>query len=59
MIPEYLIALFLIADREKDITKIEMLLKQAEVDMEKLKKILIRYNLDEKFNKIFKEKQNE
>jgi len=49
--PEYLIALFLEASREKDLRKIEMLLEQAEIDKEKLDKILSKYGLKEKFNK--------
>jgi len=53
--PEYLVALFLRAGRDKDIRKIEMLLEQAKIDMEKLDKILKKYRLDGKFNK-FREK---
>ena len=58
MRPEYLIALFLKAGRDKDIRKIEMLLKQTKIDMEKLKDILRRYNLFKKFKRFMKEGQN-
>lgn len=47
--PEYLIALFLRAGREKDERKVELLLKQAEIDLEKLNNILIKYDLVKKF----------
>lgn len=50
--PEYLIALFLKAGRDKDVRKIEMLLGQTEVDMEKLDKILKEYGLTGKFVKL-------
>lgn len=53
--PEYLIALFLRAGRNKDIIKIEMLFNQTKVDMERLNSILDRYGLTEKFVK-FREK---
>lgn len=53
--PEYLIALFIRAGRDKDERKIEMLLKQTKIDMEKLEKILNENELIEKFVK-FKEK---
>lgn len=53
--PEYLIALFLKAGRDKDIRKIEMLLEQAEIDMGKLDKILKVHGLTMKFIK-FKKK---
>ncbi len=49
MTPEYLIALFLRANRAKDKGKIALLLEQAEVDMEKLVGILSRYGLTERF----------
>lgn len=49
IIPEYLIALFLKANREKDIRKIQMLLDQAEINEKKLNKILSEYGLEEKF----------
>ncbi len=58
MRPEYLIALFLKAGRDKDIRKIEMLLKQTKIDMEKLKDILRRYDLLKKFKRFMKEGQN-
>ncbi len=47
--PEYLIALCLRAGRDKDDRKIDMLLTQAKIDMEKLNEILNRHNLKEKF----------
>jgi len=47
--PEYLIALFLKASRQKDKIKIQMLLEQAKIDMGKLEEILDRYNLSERF----------
>ncbi len=57
--PEYLISLLLNAGRDKDMRKIGMLLSQTQVDMKRLKKILIKYNLSEKFeNFIKKEKTN-
>lgn len=49
IIPEYLIASFLGANREKDRRKIQMLLDQTEVDMEKLNKILAEYGLEGRF----------
>lgn len=52
--PEYLIALFLKAGRDKDIIKIRMLLEQAEVDRKKLKEILRKYNLAEKLKRLTK-----
>ena len=55
VVPEYLIALFLKAGREKDMMKIEMLLRETEIDIEKLDNILNRYGLIDKFVK-FKEK---
>jgi len=47
--PEYLIAIFLRVNREKDIMKARLLLSQVEMDLEKLKSILTRYGLYEKF----------
>lgn len=47
--PEYLIALFLIASRDKDRIKIRMLLEQATINMEHLRDILVRHRLWEKF----------
>jgi len=47
--PEYLIALFLRANRDKDMRKTQMLLEQAEIDMEKLNKVLNEHGLTEKF----------
>jgi len=47
--PEYLIALFLRASRDKDLRKIEMILNQTNVDREKLNEILNKYGLTEKF----------
>ncbi|MCK4326190.1 hypothetical protein KAW55_05495, partial [bacterium] len=52
--PEYLIALFLKAGRDKDVRKIEMLLEQAKVDTGKLDKILEEYGLTSKFVKFKK-----
>jgi len=49
IVPEYLIALFLRAGRDKDRRKIEMLLEQCQIDKERLQKILSQYGLDEKF----------
>lgn len=46
--PEYLIALFARAGREKDKRKISLLLEQAEVDRQKLERILDRYGLSER-----------
>ncbi len=54
--PEYLIALLLIAGRQKDKLKIEMLIDQAKVDMKKLKRILAKYKLNEKFRPFVKNK---
>ena len=47
--PEYLIAILLRAGRRKDIEKVEKLLEQAEIEREKLNKILRKYGLMEKF----------
>lgn len=47
--PEYLVALLLKTGRDKDIRKIEMLLKQAPMDRARLGKILAQYRLTEKF----------
>ncbi len=52
--PEYLIALFLKAFREKDKAKIQLLLQQAEINMERLKLLLNKYNLTGRFNSIYK-----
>ena len=52
--PEYLIALFLKAGRDKDVRKTEMLLEQAKVDTGKLDKILEEYGLTSKFVKFKK-----
>ena len=49
LIPEYLIALFLRAGRDKDLRKIQMLSEQCEIDRERLRRILSQYGLDEKF----------
>lgn len=43
--PEYLIALLLQAGRNKDKIKIDMLLKEADIDKLKLEKILQKYKL--------------
>ncbi len=50
--PEYLVALFLRAGREKDLAKTRMLLEQADVDRERLKDILKRCGLSERFRSI-------
>lgn len=55
IIPEYLIALFLRAGRDKDWRKIQMLLEQGEIDRERLQRILSQYGLYEKFRN-FQEK---
>jgi len=55
IVPEYLIALFLRTNRDKDERKIQMLLEQAQINMEKLTKILNEHGLTEKFVK-YKEK---
>lgn len=57
--PEYLIALLLVAARPKDIIKIQMLLGQAKIDMEKLKRISKRYNLNKKLRPFIKGHKNE
>ena len=57
--PEYLIALLLVASRQKDAIKIRMLLKQAKVDIEKLKRITAKYGLSEKLESYFKGSKNE
>jgi predicted nucleotidyltransferase len=52
MTPEYLIALFLRAGREKDRMKVRLLLEQSDVNREQLKEILERYGLSERFGSI-------
>jgi len=52
IVPEYLIPLFLKAGRKKDIIKIKMLIEQTTVDMARLRKILKKYDLDEKFENL-------
>lgn len=47
--PEYLIALFLRAGRDKDLRKVEMLLEQCDIDRPRLEGILARYGLHGKF----------
>ena len=54
MLPEYLITLLLEVLRDKDKIKIQMLLEQAEVNKEKLKEILHRYALIDKFKSFVK-----
>ena len=49
MTSEYLISLLLRAGRKKDIEKIEKLLEQTKTDIEKLRDILHKYGLSEKF----------
>ena len=51
MTPEYLIALFLRTNREKDKRKIQMLLDQTEINTKKLNKILTDHGLKERFIK--------
>lgn len=51
MTPEHLVALFVKASREKDKMKIRLLLDQAKIDRKKLKDILMRHGLDEKFDR--------
>ena len=51
IVPEYLVALLLKANRDKDKIKIEMLLKQVKIDREKLKGILSKEFINsKKFN---------
>lgn len=57
IIPEYLIALFLRAGRDKDWRKIQMLLEQCQIDRGTLERILSRYGLDKKF-RAFEEKRH-
>ncbi len=52
--PEYLIALSIRAFREKDLRKIDMILKQAKVDKRKLNRVLSLHRLTEKFIKFRK-----
>lgn len=47
--PEYLIALFLKAFREKDKMKIRLLLDQANIEEKKLRDLLIRHGLEKQF----------
>ncbi len=54
MTPEYLIALFLRAGRDKDIRKIQMLLTQTKVDKTKLMRILNEFGLKKKFEEFRK-----
>ena len=49
IMPEYLISLLLRVGRKKDMEKIGKLLEQAEADTKKLKDILHKYGLTEKF----------
>ncbi len=49
VLPEYLIALFLKASREKDKMKIRLLLDQTKIDRNKLRGILKHHGLEEKF----------
>jgi len=49
MVPEYLIALLLEAGRDKDLMKIKILLDEAEIDEDRLNKILTRYDLADRF----------
>jgi len=54
MKPEYLLSLLLRAGRRKDIEKIERLLEQTKIDMKKLKDILHKYGLSEKFKRVLR-----
>lgn len=54
MKPEYLLSLLLRAGRRKDIEKIERLLEQTKIDMKKLKDILHKYGLGEKFKRVLR-----
>lgn len=49
---EYLIAILLRAGRAKDILKIQMILEQYTVDKKRLNKVLTRYKLGEKYQKV-------
>ncbi len=51
--PEYLIALFLKAFREKDKMKIRLLLDQTKIERKKLRDILTRHGLEEKFKALY------
>ena len=53
--PEYLIALFLIASRDKDKIKIRMLLEQTSINKKHLQDILMRHHLWEKFKESYGE----
>lgn len=55
MTPEYLIALFLRAGRDKDIRKIQMLMAQTKIDKTKLNRILTDNGLKKKFAGFLKE----
>lgn len=57
MTPEHLIALFVKASREKDKAKIRLLLDQGEIDRKKLKSILTRHGLAEKFYRLEKNRE--
>ncbi|RLD17141.1 MAG: hypothetical protein DRI36_04600 [Caldiserica bacterium] len=48
--PEYLIVMFLIAGRDKDIMKINLLLREAKIEMRKLNSLLKKYGLIKKWN---------
>jgi len=50
--PEYLIAQFLQAGRDKDIVKVRLLLDQASIDNEQLEDILVRFKLRDKFKRL-------
>lgn len=52
--PEYLIAIFLKVYRPKDREKILKLLQQTKIDKTLLKKILQKYNLNNKYNEFLK-----
>jgi len=51
MSPEYLIALFLKASRDKDKMKVRLLLDQAVINTQRLRAILTKYDLVEKYER--------
>jgi predicted nucleotidyltransferase len=51
---EYLIAILVRAGRDKDVDKVKMLMKQADVTLKKLEDILTQYKLQQKFDRIIR-----
>jgi predicted nucleotidyltransferase len=49
---EYLIAILVRAGRGKDLDKVKMLMKQADISLKKLKTILTKHKLRRRFNRI-------